>query len=76
MCGGCGLLGRYDMLKQRHFPNCRGDLEKGESGFLKVGKMPKHCTEPYKDVLNEIYKAIEASRLKKETAKAELLKSS
>ena len=51
MCGGCGVLGRRDNLKLKHFPTCLGDLLKGESGFLKVGKMPKRCIEPYKEIL-------------------------
>ena len=53
-CENCGYLGRPNNLRQAHFPYCQPKLDFDETGFLKVGQLPRDNVEDFRNLLRLI----------------------
>jgi len=59
-CKRCGLLDKVSNLRLRHFRTCQPELEDGESGFLRNGKLPDIREEEFRMVLSVIGSSVKA----------------
>ena len=53
-CDKCGILARPSNLRLSHFPYCQPNLLDSQSGFLKVGELPRENLDDFRMVLDII----------------------